>query len=50
LLTKGFFFCVQGRFWTFWPAGRTTDWISSLLISRVTSGLEILAVGRLKAL
>lgn len=34
-------------FWTAWPAGRTTDWISSELMRRVTSEVEILAVGRL---
>jgi len=35
------------RFWTAWPAGRTTDWISSELMRRVTSEVEILARGRL---
>lgn len=33
---------------TAWPAGRRTDWISSELMRRVTSEVEILAVGRLQ--
>lgn len=40
--------CVQGRFWCLGPAGRTTDWISSELMRRVTSGLLIFAVGSLE--
>lgn len=47
LLTRGFLCCVQGRFWCLGPAGRTTDWISSELMRRVTSGLLIFAVGSL---
>ena len=47
LLRSGFLCCVHGRFCTLGPAGRTTDWISVELIKRVTSGLDILAVGRL---
>ena len=50
LFLKGFFFWVQGRFCNFWPAGRRTDWISVELMMRVTSGLVILAVGRLEAM
>ena len=39
---------LHARLATAWPAGRRTDWISSELINRVTSEVEILAVGRLK--
>jgi hypothetical protein len=44
-----FFLTEKGRLVRLGPAGRTTDWISVELISRVTSGFEILGSGRLGA-
>ena len=45
---NAFFFWVKGRLVLWLPPARTTDWISSELMMRVTSGLVILEMGRLQ--
>lgn len=45
---RGFFFWEKGRLVMGAPAARTTDWISSELMIRVTSGLVIFEMGRLR--